>query len=103
MLSSPTTDAARDAMIDGLANIEAARFGTEPAELLVEFTEIDEGRWFTAAEQSSATVVTGTVPSGTTQAERAELMDEIGRAAASALDQDFNDIMVVASDGRRGR
>jgi phenylpyruvate tautomerase PptA (4-oxalocrotonate tautomerase family) len=99
--STPIDTAARGAIVDGLTGIEAAQFGTKSDALRVDFVEVKEGQWFTAAESSKATVLSGTVPDGTSQEVRAVVMDEIGRMAAVALDKDFNDIMVVASDGRR--
>lgn len=101
MSSTPVPDAQRVAVTNGLAAIESQRFGTNADDLLVEFAEVAEGQWFTAAGPSNATVLSGTVPDGTTQDQRAEVMDDIGRMAAKALNKDFNDIMVVASDGRR--
>lgn len=99
--STPVSDQQREALTSGLTTIEADRFDTKEQDLLVEFIEVAEGQWFTAATPSQATVLSGTVPDGTTQDQRAQLMDAIGRMAATALDKDFNDIMVVASDGRR--
>ncbi len=99
--STPVDPVARGAIVEGLTGIEAARFGTSGETLRVDFVEVEEGRWFTAAVASKATVLSGTVPDGTSQEERAAVMDEIGRMAALALGKDFDDIMVVASDGRR--
>ena len=99
--STPVDAAAQGALIEGLSSIEKARFGTNHDALRVDFVEVEQGNWFTAAEVSKATVLSGTVPDGTSQETRAAVMDEIGRMAAVVLDKDFNDIMVVASDGRR--
>ncbi|MCP5027716.1 MAG: hypothetical protein GY929_15685 [Actinomycetia bacterium] len=102
-VSGTLDDSARSRVENGLARIEAEYFDTDPADLLVEYTEVDPDRWFTAAQPSRAAVVTGTVPVGTTQEVRERLLFSVGRMISEAIDRDFDDVMVVASTGRRGR
>ena len=102
-LSGSIDELARARVETGLAQIEADHFGSDPVDVLVEFTEVQAGRWFTAAQPSQAAVVTGTVPEGTTQEARERLLFDIGRMVSEAIGRDFDDVMVVASDGRRGR
>lgn len=92
-------DDARQRVVDGLGRLSAERFGT--SDVAVEFVEIPAGRWYTAGEPSKASMVLGTVPAGTPQAVRVEVMDAIARLFSEATDTDYHDVMVVAAD-RKG-
>ena len=98
LVNGSISDHHRTKVSDGLAKLTAARFGTDPAGVSVEFTEIDDGRWFTAGEPSSTTMVLGSVPPGTSQDLRAEHMDEVARFMAHTTGYDLDHIMVVAAD-----
>ncbi len=90
---------ARRAVTDGLGRLNAERFGV--AEVAVEFIEIPAGRWFTAGQPSAASMVLGSVPAGTPQDVRVELMDAIARLFSAATGTAYHDVMVVAAD-RKG-
>lgn len=49
--------ATRDVVTAGIAKINTERFGVSVADVSVEFTEIAEGRWFTAGQISKASMV----------------------------------------------
>jgi phenylpyruvate tautomerase PptA (4-oxalocrotonate tautomerase family) len=66
----------------------------------VEFTEVRPGLWFTAGEPSTASMVLGSVPSGTPQALRVEVMDAVARMFSEATGSDYEHVMVVAADAR---
>ncbi|MDA3040216.1 MAG: hypothetical protein O3C27_11960 [Actinomycetota bacterium] len=87
---------ARRAIVDGLTELTGVHFGEH--ELTVEFIEIPEGRWFTAGRPSRASMVLGTVPTGTAQGVRVTFMDAIARLFADATDTDYHDVMVSAPD-----
>jgi len=90
----------RDRVGAALAELTRNRFGTPTAEVSVEFTEIPSGRWYTAGEPSEASMVLGTVPTGTSQAERELFMAEICRAFSDLTGADHDKIMIVAADER---
>ena len=90
----------RDRVGAALAELTHGRFGTPAASVSVEFTEIAAGRWFTAGEPSEASMVLGTVPAGTSQAEREAFMAEICRAFSDLTGADHDKIMIVAADER---
>lgn len=99
-LVNGTIDAdARTAVAEGLARLNAERFGIGDVE--VQFIEIPVGRWFTAGRPSQASMVLGSVPAGTTQEERVEVMDAIARLFSAATGTAYHDVMVVAAD-RKG-
>lgn len=93
-------DAARREVTDGLAGIQQRRFGIDPSDVVVEFTEIATGLWYTGGRLSAASMVLGTVPAGTPNDVRADVMDEIARFFSGATDTDYHDVMVVAADPR---
>ena len=84
----------------GIADVEARYFADRADDLRVSFVEVESGRWFTAGEVSSASMVLGTVPPGTSQAVRAEVMDAIATTFCAATGADFHEVMVVAADER---
>ena len=102
-LHEPLSAEAQEAPIEALVAIDADEFGTAPGEVLVECNVIGEGMWFTAAEPTSSTIVTGTVPVGTSPERRSALVERLGRTVAATTGQDFHDIMVVASDSASQR
>ena len=82
----------------GLERINQTRLGIAPDQLSVEFTEVAPGLWFTAGEPSQASMVLGSVPAGTSQTLRIELMDEVARMFSEITGADYHQVMVVAAD-----
>ena len=68
----------------------------------VEFVEVAEGAWFTGGVPSTASMVLGSVPVGTTQEARTGLMDEIASAFSEITGSDLMDVMVVAANASSG-
>lgn len=93
---------ARAVVRDGLVRLNAERFGIDPAAVQIEFIEIAQGLWYTAGEPSTASMVLGTVPIGTTQEVRVEVMDEIARLFCTATGSAYDEVMVVAADADGG-
>jgi len=87
---------ARRNIVEGLRRLESERF--DEREVVVEFVEIPEGRWFTAGRPSKASMVLGTVPAGTPQEVRVGFMDAVARLFADVTDTDYHDVMVSAPD-----
>jgi phenylpyruvate tautomerase PptA (4-oxalocrotonate tautomerase family) len=98
LVNGEIDERARQAVIAGLAEVEASPFGTPADDLRVSFTEIEAGLWFTAGKPSKASMVLGTVPEGTSQAVRAEIMEEVARRFSEATGADLDHVMVVAAD-----
>jgi hypothetical protein len=57
-----------------LRRINAQRFGISADQLTVEFTEVEKGMGFTGGKPSQASMVLGSVPLGTSQTQRVDLM-----------------------------
>jgi len=102
LVNGSISEQARAKVVDGLARINAERFGLSPADLTVEFTEVAPGFWFTGGEPSRASMVLGTVPAGTAQETRVALMDAVCRMFSEATGAPYDDVMVVAADPRPG-
>ena len=90
----------RASVTGGIAEVEARYFAERDDDLQVSFIEVESGRWYTAGQVSSASMVLGTVPPGTSQAVRAEVMDAIATSFCAATGADFHDVMIVAADER---
>lgn len=99
LVNGSIDDGTRRVVTDGLRGLMADRFGL--ADVAVEFIEIPEGRWFTAGEPSRASMVLGSVPAGTPQDVRVDVMDAVARLFAEATGTDYHDVMVSAPD-RKG-
>lgn len=91
----------REQVVRGLRQINAERFGIAPDQLKVEFTEVEKGMWFTGGTLSQASMVLGSVPPGTSQAQRVDLMAEVCRMFSEVAGAPYNDVMVVAADPPR--
>lgn len=74
------------------------RFGSASGPVEVEFTDVEAGRWFTAAMPSSTTMVLGSVPPGTPQDVREDHMDAIATFVSRTTGEPLDHIMVVAAD-----
>lgn len=92
----------RERVVQGLQRINAQRFGIAADQLKVEFTEVEKGMWFTGGKPSQASMVLGSVPLGTSQSQRVELMAEVCRLFSEVTGAPYNDVMVVAADPQRG-
>ena len=90
----------RERVARGLERIYGERFGLPPGELSVEFIEVEAGMWFTAGRPSDASMVLGSVPPGTPQRERVEVMDAVARMFSEATGSTYEHVMVVAADAR---
>lgn len=82
----------------GLAQVAVDHFALPPTAVTVEFTEIADGRWFTAGRPSEASMVLSSVPAGTSQAMREAVMADICSVFSTATGTRYDDIMVVAAD-----
>ena len=90
----------RDRVAQGVRAIYGRHFGLPPAQLQIDFIEVAAGMWFTAGRPSQASMVLGSVPHGTTQPVRVQVMDELARLFSDATGAPYHDVMVVAADAR---
>jgi phenylpyruvate tautomerase PptA (4-oxalocrotonate tautomerase family) len=81
-----------------LRRIYAGRFGGSEDDVAVDVTEIPKGRFFTAGEPSRSSFIGGTVPKGTSNAERTRLMSDITAAWCELTGCTPNDVVVSMSD-----
>ena len=88
----------RDRVSAGLARIYAERFGITVSQMRVDFTEVERGLWFTGGQPSKASMVLGSVPAGTPQSVRVEVMEAICRMFSDVTGAPYHDVMVVAAD-----
>lgn len=100
LVNGTIAPAIRARVVSGLQALYRERFGLAAADLQVEFTEVRPGLWFTAGKPSQASMVLGSVPAGTPQAQRVELMDAVARMFSEATGSDYGHVMVVAADAR---
>jgi len=98
LVNGTIDDATRRRVHDALAGLTEARFGIPAASVSVSFTEIPTGHWFTAGEPSAASMVLGTVPAGTSQEVREDMMADICAAFSEITGAEHYRIMVVAAD-----
>ena len=100
LVNGAIDDVARRRATDALGLVAADHLGLDPSAVTVEFIVVPEGRWYTAGEPSRASMVLGTVPPGTTQETRVRVLEAMARSFAEATGAEFDDVMVVAADGR---
>ncbi len=98
LVNGTIDDATRHRVREALAGLTEARFGTPAASVAVSFTEIPPGNWYTAGEPSAASMVLGTVPPGTSQEVREEVMAAICAAFSTITGADHDRVMIVAAD-----
>lgn len=98
LVNGTIDDATRHRVREALAGLTEARFGTPAASVAVSFTEIPQGNWYTAGEPSAASMVLGTVPKGTSQEVREDVMAAICAAFSEITGADHDRVMVVAAD-----
>ncbi len=100
LIHGTISDRLQHRLAEGLTFITVNRFGPSPEPIEVSFTEVERGRWFTAGEPSTSTMVLGSVPAGTDQATREAHLDEVARFVAQTTGDPLDSIMVVAADAR---
>ena len=100
LVNGPIAEATREQVAAGLVRIHAERFGATAADLQVEFTEVTPGLWFTGGKPSRASMVLGSVPAGTSQQARVELMAAVCRLFSDVTGAPYDDVLVVAADPR---
>jgi hypothetical protein len=100
LVNGSIDSAARERVRLGLERIYFERFALSSKDLRVEFTEVKPGLWFTGGRPSEASMVLGSVPSGTTQAVRVEVMASVCRMFSDETGARYDDVMVVAADSR---
>ena len=67
-------------------------------DVVVRVTTVEPGRWFTAGRRSDGTLISGSVPAGLSDDERAELMLELSRITSANLDQPVSHVTVAIVD-----
>jgi phenylpyruvate tautomerase PptA (4-oxalocrotonate tautomerase family) len=103
LVNGSIDDADRTRVAKELERVTTAHFGKDLDGVRVEFVEVEPGSWFTGGNPSAASMVLGSVPAGTTQDVRTELMDEIARTFSAVTGSDVMDVMVVAADSKKVR
>jgi hypothetical protein len=93
-------EALRPELAAGLGRIYTALFATPAGELGVDFTELPRGRFFTAAELSTSSIIAGTVPAGTTDERRHRLLAEITALWCETTGCTPHQVVVTAADAR---
>jgi len=81
-----------------LRRIYTSNFGGTAEEIAVDITEIPQGRFFTAAKPSRTSIIGGSVPAGTSKAERTRLMSEITSMWCEVTGHTPHDVVVSVSD-----
>lgn len=101
LVNGEISPAVRERVRRGLAGIHLQHFGVPADGVQVEFTEVARGMWFTGGKPSGASMVLGSVPAGTPQPLRVQVMDEVARLFSEATGTPYDDVMVVAADARQ--
>ena len=84
----------------GLGRIYTERFHVPAAEVGADFTVMPRGRFFTAAEPSRSSIIAGTVPAGTPDAQRHRLLAEITALWCETTGCTPHQVVVTAADAR---
>jgi phenylpyruvate tautomerase PptA (4-oxalocrotonate tautomerase family) len=90
--------ATRESVVAGLERIYAVRFNVPATQMRIDFTEVTHGLWFTGGQPSRASMVLGSVPAGTSQAVRVQVMEEVCKMFSDVTGAPYHDVMVVAAD-----
>lgn len=88
----------RPALAGGIRRVYAALFEVPAKTVTVDFTEFARGRFFTAGRPSTSSIVAGTVPSGTSIAQRHRLLSEITTLWCETTGCTPHEIVVTAGD-----
>ncbi len=91
-------EAVRPALTDGIRRVYAGIFEAPAEAVAVDFTELARGRFFTAGRPSTSSIVAGTVPSGTSTAQRHRLLSEITALWCEMTGCTPHEIVVTAGD-----
>jgi phenylpyruvate tautomerase PptA (4-oxalocrotonate tautomerase family) len=81
-----------------LRRIYTDNFGGTVDQISVNITEIPQGRFFTAAKPSRSSLIGGSVPAGTSKADRTNLMAAITAMWCAVTGCTANDVVVSISD-----
>ena len=84
----------------GLGRVYAGLFEVPAAEIGVDFTELPRGRFFTAGEPSTSSIIAGTVPAGTPNEGRHRLLAEITALWCEGTGCTPHQVVVTAADAR---
>lgn len=90
-------EALRPRLAEGIRRIYADIFGAAES-VSVEVTEIPKGRFFTAAEPSRTSIIGGSVPAGTSRADRTRFMSEVTAMWCEVTGCTPNDVVISAAD-----
>jgi hypothetical protein len=90
----------RPELAAGLCGIYARLFGVPAAELGVDFSELPRGRFFTAGKLSTSSIIAGTVPAGTPDAKRHQLLAELTALWCEITGATPHEVVVTAADAR---
>ena len=91
-------EALRPQLAQGIRQIYSDIFGTPAEKVAVDITQIPRGRFFTAAKPSRSSLIGGSVPAGTSKADRTRLMSEITAMWCEVTGCTPNDVVISASD-----
>lgn len=92
------SEAVRPVLADGIRRVYSALFEVPGEAVIVDFTELARGRFFTAGRPSTSSIVAGTVPSGTSTAQRHRLLSEITALWCETTGCTPHEIVVTAGD-----
>jgi len=84
----------------GLGRIYAGLFEVPAAEIGADFTLMPRGRFFTAGEPSTSSIIAGSVPVGTNDAQRHRLLAEITALWCEVTGCTPHEVVVTAADTR---
>ena len=90
--------ALRPTLAREIRRLYASRFGGAEDDVTVDVTEIPKGRFFTAGEPSRSSLIGGSVPKGTTSADRTRLMSDITAIWCEVTGCSPNEVVVSVSD-----
>ena len=93
-------DALHPELRAGLGRIYAALFHVPAAEIGVDFTVMPRGRFFSAGKPSTSSIITGSVPAGTPDAERHRLLAEITALWCEVTGCTPHEVVATAADAR---
>ncbi len=102
LVNGSISEQSRELVSAGLARINHEILSVAPDSVSVEFTEVKPGLWFTGGKPSQATMVLGSVPPGTAQQKRVELMAAVCKMFSDITGAPYDDVMVVAADQKAG-
>lgn len=81
-----------------IRRVYGANFGGGEEQVTVDVTEIPAGRFFTAGKPSRTSLIGGSVPRGTSRADRTRVMSEITAIWCEVTGCTPNDVVVSVSD-----